>query len=196
MEPAWKLRCRIHLRPLRVLELCAGVSRSYAVVRDMGYRVATWHAVESDNKMGMVVDNMYDGAVKHVGDDVGKFNVTQAYDVVMIGPPCQPWSRANPEALGFDDERADVLIQCAGIIQDVLRMNPAAKYKMENVMMSDEIKQRGDGELQETYMAGTFDVINVKDYGTAQSMPRRVPQWCRSGKSTTRKRTYRLHSRG
>ena len=45
-EPAWKLRCRIHSRPLRVLELCAGVSGSYAVMRDVGYRIATWHTVE------------------------------------------------------------------------------------------------------------------------------------------------------
>ena len=116
MEPAWKLRCRIHSRPLRVLGLCAGVSGSCAVIRDMGYRVTTWHAVESDNKTRMVVDYMYAGAVRHVRDDVGKFNVTQEYDVVMVGPPCQPWSKANPEALGFDDERADVFIQCAGII--------------------------------------------------------------------------------
>ena len=83
---------------------------------------------------------MYDGAVKHVGDDVGKINVTQEYDVVMARPPCQPWSRANPEALGFDDERANVFIQCAGIIQDILGMNPAARYMMENVVMSDEMK--------------------------------------------------------
>ena len=83
---------------------------------------------------------------------MGQFNVTQEYDVVMAGPPCQPWSRAKPEALGFDDDRADVFIQCAGIIQDVQRMNPAAKYKlmMENVVMSDEMKQSGDEELQET----------------------------------------------
>ena len=56
MEPAWKLRCRISSRPLRVLELCAGVSRSYAVIRDMGYGVAVWHAVESDSRTRMTVD--------------------------------------------------------------------------------------------------------------------------------------------
>ena len=165
------MRCRIHSKPLRVLELCAGVSGSYAVLRDMGYIVAAWHAVESDPKTRMVVDYMYDGAVKHVGDDVKGFNVTEQYDVVMAGPPCQPWSRANPNALGFDDDRADVFIQCAGMVQDILRMNPAAKYTMENVVMSDEMKQSGDEEMQEMYMAGRFDVINVKDYGAAQSRP-------------------------
>ena len=108
--------------------------------------------------------------------DVKGFNVTEQYDVVMAGSPCQPWSRANPDALGFDDDRADVFIQCAGIIQDVLRINPAAKYMMEFVVMSDEMKQSGDEEMQETYMAGRFDVINVKDYGAAQSRPRRVCQ--------------------
>ena len=84
----------------------------------------------------------------------GQYNVTEQYDVVMAGPPCQPWSRANPKALGFDDERADVFIQCAVIIQEVLRMNPAAKYMMENVVMSDEMKQSGDEEMQETYNYG------------------------------------------
>ena len=69
---------------LRVLELCAGVSGSYAVIRDMGYRVATWHAVESDGKTRMVVDYMYDGAMKHVGDDVGEINVTQEYGAERI----------------------------------------------------------------------------------------------------------------
>ena len=59
--------------------------------------------------------------MKHVGDDVGEFNVTEQYDVVMTGPPCQPWSRANPDALGFDDDRADVFIQCAGIIREQFR---------------------------------------------------------------------------
>ena len=93
-----------------MLELCAGVSGSYAVIRDMGYEGATWHAVESDSKTRMVVVYMYDGAVKHVGDDKGNFDVTQEYYVVMAGPPCQPRSRANSEALGFDDKRADVLI--------------------------------------------------------------------------------------
>ena len=42
--------------------------------------------------------------------------------------------------------------------------------------MSDEMKQIGDEEMQETHMAGRFDVINVKDYGAAQSRPRRVCQ--------------------
>ena len=152
------------------------MSGSYAVMRDMGYRIAAWHAVEPDPTTRVVVDYMYDGAVKHVGDEVKGFNVTEQYDVVMAGPPCQPWSRSNPDALGFDDNRADVFIQCEEKIQDVLRMNPAAKYMMENVVMSDEMKRSGGEEMQETYMAGRFDVINVKDYGAAQSRPRRVCQ--------------------
>ena len=143
MEPAWKLRCRINSKPLRVLEICAGVSGSYAVFRDMGYKVAEWHAVESDAKTREIVEYMYGDKVRHIGDDVVSFSVTQKYDVVMAGPPCQPWSRANPDALGFDDDRADVFIHCAGIIQEVMRRNPAAKYMMENVVMSNELRDRG-----------------------------------------------------
>ena len=42
-------------------------------------------------------------------------------------------------------------------------MNPTAKYMMENVVMSDEMRQSGNEEMQETYMAGRSDVINMKD---------------------------------
>ena len=66
-------------------------------------------------------------------------------------------------------------------------MNPAAKYMMENVVMPDEMKQSGDEELQETCMAGRFDVINVKDYGAAQSRPRRVCQNVTSKESLKRR---------
>lgn len=74
-----ELWCRIHSRPLRVLEPCAGVSGSHAVIRDMGYRVAMRHSMESDSKTMVVVNYimMYDGAVKHVGNDARKFNATQ-----------------------------------------------------------------------------------------------------------------------
>ena len=82
--------------------------------------------------------------MRRAGDDVGGFSVTEQYDVVMAGSPCQPWSRAYPDALFFDDDRADVYIHCAGIMQDILRVNPAAKYMMANVVISDKMEQSGD----------------------------------------------------
>ena len=42
--------------------------------------------------------------------------------------------------------------------------------------MSWELKEKGDERMQEEYMAGRFDEINVKDYGSAQLRPRRVCQ--------------------
>ena len=69
-----------------------------------------------------------------------------------------------------------MFIQCAGTIQEVIRMNPATKYMLENVVMSDEMKQSGDEQTQETYMAGRFDVVNAKDYKAAQSRQKRVCQ--------------------
>ena len=46
MEEAEVLRARIDSRPLNVLEACAGMSGSYAVFRDMGYRIGKWHTIE------------------------------------------------------------------------------------------------------------------------------------------------------
>ena len=33
-----------------------------------------------------------------------------------VPTPCQPWSRANPEAKGFGDDRAEVFVRCAALI--------------------------------------------------------------------------------
>ena len=41
-----------------------------------------------------------------------------------------------------------------------MKLNPAAKYMMENVVMSWELRQKGDEQMQEEYMAGRFDEIS------------------------------------
>ena len=66
MESAWIMRARIRSPPLRVQELCAGVSGSHGVFRHMGYAIKYWHAVESDEKKRRVAEAMSRGKVKHV----------------------------------------------------------------------------------------------------------------------------------
>ena len=74
----------------------------------MGYAIKYWHAVESDEKTRKVAEAMSRGKVQHVSHRIEDMEIKSIYDVALAGPPCQPWSRANPEAAGFDDDRAEV----------------------------------------------------------------------------------------
>ena len=39
---------RMLCRPIRVLDLCAGVSGAYCALSDLGFKIEQWHAVEVD----------------------------------------------------------------------------------------------------------------------------------------------------
>jgi len=176
MEPAWILRARIRSPPLRVLELCAGVSGSHGVFRDMGYAIKYWHAVESDEKTRRVAEAMSRGKVQHVSHKIEDMEIKSIYDVALAGPPCQPWSRANPEAAGFDDDRAEVFIRCAKLINEAREVNRDLRFMCENVVMSDRLKVRGDAAEQEYMMGHEFEEMNMMHYGAPQSRTRRISQ--------------------
>ena len=166
MEPAWILRVRIRSPPLRVLELCAGLSGSHGVIRDMGYAINFWHAVESDEKTRKVAEAMImsRGKVKHVCHNTEDMEIESIYDVALAGPPCQPWSRANPEAAEFDDDRAEVFIRCAGLINKAREVNKDLRFMCENVVMPDRLKREGDAAEQEYMMRHGFEEMNIMHY--------------------------------
>jgi site-specific DNA-cytosine methylase len=95
-------------KPISVLDLCASASAAYAVFRDMGWNISEWHAVEPNGIASKVAEFAYAGKVKLVSKRVESFNCTRWYDVVLAGPPCQPWSRLNTSAKGFGDPRSEV----------------------------------------------------------------------------------------
>ena len=57
-----------------------------------------------------MAEAMSRGKVEYVCHNIGDMEITSIYDIALAGPPCQPWSRANPEAAGLDDDRAEVFI--------------------------------------------------------------------------------------
>ena len=102
--------------------------------------------------------------------------ITSIYDIALAGPPCQPWSRANPEAAGFDDDRAEVFIRCAKLINEARGVNRDLRFMCENVVMSDRLKERGDAAEQEYMMGHGFEEMNMMHYGAPQSRTRRISQ--------------------
>ncbi len=120
LEPVEVLTARLQSDALRVLDLCGGMSAAYTTVVDMGFRVNFWHAVENDPDARRVAEALVPG-LKHVGEDVCVFRPAEGlYNLVLAGPPCQPWSKANREGLGFGDERSEPFEACCEIIQQVM----------------------------------------------------------------------------
>ena len=105
---------RMLCRPIKVLDLCAGVSGTYCTLSDLGFTIEQWHAVEADTLTSAVAERAF-SSVETIATDVMDFSPQQEYDVVLAGPPCQPWSRAPGEARGFGDPRSDIFRQCARI---------------------------------------------------------------------------------
>jgi hypothetical protein len=119
LEPVDVLQRRMRAEPLRVLDLCGGMSGAYCTVVDMGFRVNIWHSVEEDDNARAVAEALVPG-LKHVGKDVTVFRPERGlYNLVLAGPPCQPWSRANVDGKGFADERAAAFEACCDIIREI-----------------------------------------------------------------------------
>lgn len=97
-------------------------------------------------------------------------------DVYIEGFPCQPWSSAGLQR-GFDDCRGTVFYGCASYIDT----HRPAVFMLENVV-GLLMKQKGTYFRQimyklecvggEGYYKIWHKVINTKDYGVPQNLPR------------------------
>ena len=105
---------------------------------------------------------------------VADVDVRTWYDVVLAGAPCQPWSRANNNALGWADKRAMAFIHCCRLIRQALDYNPGCKFMMENVVVHQKLAEQG--EEQEGMLGWPMPVVNAMHIGAPQSRPRRVGQ--------------------
>jgi site-specific DNA-cytosine methylase len=174
MEELWVLKARMEGKPISVLDLCASASAAYAVFRDMGWNISEWHAVEPNGIASKVAEFAYAGKVKLVSKRVESFNCTRWYDVVLAGPPCQPWSRLNASAKGFGDPRSEVFSDCCRVINQARAVNPVVKFMLENVVMHSQPIQ--DAQVQEVMIGQGFEEFNVISVGGQSSRMRRVAQ--------------------
>ena len=50
---------RMLCRPIKVLDLCAGVSGTYCTLSDLGFTIEQWHAVEADTLTAAVAKKAF-----------------------------------------------------------------------------------------------------------------------------------------
>ena len=174
LETMDELVDRMSFEPLRVLELCAGMSGSYGILVDMGYKIAVWDAVESDSEVAEMARKAYP-QLNHAGDDVAMFIVDGKYHLVLAGPPCQPWSRAaGKSAKGFRDKRAKPFKEVCRIVRECLSKNPDTAFMVENVVVNSVVA--GDAEVQSRMLGAEFQEVTPTKLGWPQSRTRRIAQ--------------------
>jgi site-specific DNA-cytosine methylase len=170
-EPVQLVRARMEAKPVRVLDCCAGLSGAYHVLRDLGMRIDTWHAVEADETLRKVVA-LNIPFITQVSERMEGFTVEEEYDFVFAGPPCQPWSRCNSRAKGFEDERARVFEECCRVKNEARMINPHCRFMFETTDVARHLK--GDRDKQDELVGEKFRLINARDLGAPQSRPRRI----------------------
>jgi hypothetical protein len=84
--------------PMRVLDICGGGSFSYQTLRDMGYNIELYDAIEIDEKAQAIARCHSEGNVTHLQpSDLMKVNtrLSDVYTDIIATPECAPWSRAS-----------------------------------------------------------------------------------------------------
>ena len=112
--------------PLRVLDICGGGSFSYLTLRDMGYDIGVYDAIEKDGRARAIARCHSEGAIEHLCagavHDLMKISTVlgEVYTDIIATPECAPWSRASGKIVpkGFDDPRARLFEKAAAIIAD------------------------------------------------------------------------------
>ena len=59
--------------------------------------------------------------------------------MVIAGPPCQPWSRANRKAKGFRDSRSETFRAVAMILREAMALSAQTAFMVETVEVATHI---------------------------------------------------------
>ena len=105
------IKSRMGTKPLSVLATCSGCSLAYCSLRNLGYTVSKWHAVEIDPQCRDVAATIVPPEqllhlAPHDSTKVLPLIEGSIYDLHISTPPCQPWSRLQDSPMGFGDTRS------------------------------------------------------------------------------------------
>ncbi len=137
----------------------------------LGFKVKGFDVVGIDlhpDAVSTYIHNLGEAVWANLNDDV-QLSYT---DVIIAGPPCQPWSRAG-RGMGARDERDGLAL----VERAVLNLRPSVVV-MENV---PDLRRRGAEHLdgfKARLVAGGYvvaeHVLNAADYGVPQNRRRLV----------------------
>jgi len=116
---------------MKVLSLFDGISCGQMALERAGIPVESYCACEIDKYARMVTQARYPNT-QQFGDV--RYTVGANYDLIIAGSPCQGFSIAGKQ-LDFADARSQLFFYFLAILKQTLRVNPNAKFLLENVWM-------------------------------------------------------------
>lgn len=123
---------------MKVLSLFDGMSCGQIALQRLGIEVEKYVASEIDKYAISVAKKNFPNMI-HIGD-VRDVKVTEHFDLIMFGSPCQGFSFAGNN-LNFDDPRSQLFFEAVRILEEAKAINPNVKFLMENVRMKKESEQ-------------------------------------------------------
>ena len=123
---------------MKVLSLFDGMSCGQIALQRLGIDVEKYVASEIDKYAISVAKKNFPNMI-HVGD-VRDVKVTEHFDLIMFGSPCQGFSFAGNN-LNFDDPRSKLFFEAVRILEKAKAINPNVKFLMENVRMKKDSEQ-------------------------------------------------------
>jgi site-specific DNA-cytosine methylase len=123
---------------MKVLSLFDGMSCGQIALQRLGIEVEKYVASEIDTYAISVAKKNFPSMI-HLGD-VRDVKVTEHFDLIMFGSPCQGFSFAGNN-LNFEDPRSQLFFEAVRILEEAKLINPNVKFLMENVRMKKESEQ-------------------------------------------------------
>ena len=169
-------RARVDAPPMTVMATSSGCSLAYCTMRNLGFTISKWYAVDNDELCRKVASTIVPAAELH---HIEPHDVTQLpqwvntlhVDLHLDTSPCQPFSRARRNPPGFRDTVRTAPARCAAALFRRLRQtNPNICHLVENVQFHRALQ--ADKAQFEALWTSTFVPLNASDYGSPSSRPR------------------------
>lgn len=123
-------------------------------------------------------DISLDSTKELIFDEIKKWNLSSAIDVVIATPPCQGMSTANSKKKSSDIYRNSLVVESISIINKIkpkfFVFENVPAFMKTKCIVSDETKYIGEyiyESLGKDYNI-SFKIINFKDYGVPSSRRR------------------------
>lgn len=122
---------------MKVLSLFNGMSCGQIALERAGYEVEEYYSSEIKKHAIELTQHNYPNTIQ-----LGDVRNVRAYDLPNIdlligGSPCQDFSIANKERKGLNGDKSSLFFEFLRIWNEVKKVNPNAKFLLENVVMDD-----------------------------------------------------------
>lgn len=122
---------------MNVLSLFDGMSCGQIALKELGIKVGKYYAAEIDKSAIQQTQHNFPKTVQLGSVTDVKAKSLEKIDLVIGGSPCQGFSFAGKQ-LNFDDPRSALFFEFVRLWKEVKKINPNAKFLLENVNMAKE----------------------------------------------------------